>query len=540
MQFSTSSSGRRIGVRLPSMSAVLVLVALGLVHPIRAVCGDDHAGRPNIVIVMADDLGFSDLGCYGGEIETPHLDRMFSEGMRFSQFYNCALCGPSRAALLTGQFPNRVGIHQWTGLLNQRCVTLFELLKQAGYQTAAVGRLDMTTADVWHDPNNIVRYVDHFLGSTGHTGPGHYFKAVRNTTFFRNGQTFAVPDDSYKTDLITAFAAEFIAQAAAKDQPFLLYVSEYAPHWPLHAKPEDMEKYRERYRRSGWDVARQQRYERLLAAGLIPESSELSPRDHRAPKWVQTPHQDWEADRMAAYAAQVDSLDQSVGKVLSALTSADVDRNTLVMFLSENGASDAALQRPLDGPTETWRLDGKPTSVGNVPANKPGSPDTFVTAGPGWSNLSNTPFRGHKNSDFEGGISSPLVVRWPAVIQQGGQTSHEISHIVDIMATCLEVAGVAYPHEFQGRSVAPMSGISLAPIFRGEKHDGHPSLCWATSGSRAVREGNWKLVAAKDAPWELYDLSNDRTELHDLRKKSPERVQHLEAIFREWEQTPAE
>jgi arylsulfatase len=241
---------------------------------------------------------------------------------------------------------------------------------------------------------------------------------------------------------------------------------------------------------------------------------------------------------MAAYAGQVDSLDQSVGRVLAALKSAGVERDTLVMFLSDNGASDAAVQRPLDTPTQTWRLDGRPTAVGNIPANAPGSPDTFVTAGPAWSCLSNTPFRGHKNGNFEGGIASPLIVVWPAVIREGGQTSHEVAHIVDIMATCLEVAGIEYPHEFHGRSVTSLSGISLAPIFRGQSRQSHAALCWTTSGSRAVREGVWKLVAAKDGPWELYDLSNDRTELHDLKEMYPDRVERMGAIFREWEQLP--
>ena len=535
-----SASVRVNGTGRPWAAAAGLVVAICL---IATACGEsraDGADRPNIVIIMADDLGYSDLGCYGGEIETPHLDRMFDEGLRFSQFYNCALCGPSRAALLTGQFPHRVGIHRWTGLLNQRCVTLFELFKQAGYATAAVGRLDMTTAEDWHDPQNIARYVDRFLGSTGHTGPGHYFKAVRTTDFFENGRPYELPDDSYKTDLITDFATEFIAEASRDDRPFLLYVSQYAPHWPLHTKPEDMQKYRNRYREGGWDAARRRRYERLTAAGLISESTELAPRDRRAPAWEDAPHRDWEADRMAAYAGQVDSLDQSVGRVLSALKQAGIDHNTLVMFFSDNGASDTAVQRSLDKPGETWRLDGTPTSVGNTPDNQPGSPDAFMTAGPAWSSLSNTPFRGHKNGNFEGGIASPLIVRWPAVIREGGQTSHEMAHIVDIMATCLDVASVAYPREFQDRSVAPISGISLAPVFRGQERTGHATLCWATSGSKAVREGNWKLVAEPDGPWELHDLSINRAEQHDVSDRHPERVQRLDAVFREWEQLPAE
>jgi arylsulfatase len=521
------------------LATPLVLVALCF-FSFNTVSANDRSAqsrRPNIVIILADDLGFSDIGCYGGEIETPNLDRMFSEGMRFSQFYNCALCGPSRAALMTGQFPHRVGIHEWTGLLNDRCVTLFELLQEAGYQTAAVGRLDMTTADNWHEPANIARYVDRFLGSTGHTGPGHYFKAVRNCEFFRDGQPFPLPEDSYKTDLITDFAEEFIARAAEKQLPFFLYVAEYAPHWPLHAKSADMQRYRQRYRQTGWDAARQSRYERLVASGLIPPSSALSPRDFRVPAWSEATHQEWEADRMAAYAAQVDSLDQSVGRILLALKKAAVDQSTLVMFLSDNGASDQSAIRQLDRPGQTWRLDGKPTAVGNVPANAPGSADTFLTAGPGWSNLSNTPFRGHKNTNYEGGIAAPLLVSWPAVIRNVGLTSNELAHIVDVMATCLDVAGVAYPRRFHARQLQPLSGISLAPVFHGQSRNGHASLCWATSGCRAVREGDWKLVAGKDGPWELYDLSQDRTELDDLAAQYPERVQRMQALFRKWEKS---
>ncbi|HUT94376.1 MAG TPA: sulfatase-like hydrolase/transferase, partial [Thermoguttaceae bacterium] len=344
-----------------------------------AICGLPastlSAERPNIVVIMADDLGYSDLGCYGGEIETPNLDRLAEGGLRFSQFYNCALCGPSRAALMTGLHPHQVGIFGWTGLLNDRCVTAFELLKRAGYATCAVGRLDMVTADNWHDPAMIGRYVDRFLGSTGHSGPGNYFKEVRNTQFFRDGHPFTLPPEgTYKTDLITDFATDFIAEAAAGEKPFFLYVAHYAPHWPLHAKPDDMAKYREVYRNLGWDEARSGRYGRLVEAGLIGAGSRLSPRDPRVPAWEDAEHKPWEADRMAAYAGQVDSLDQSVGRVMDALGRAKVDRNTLVMFLSDNGASDQAVG-PLDRPGQTWRVDGTPTRVGNKPTIPPGGPD---------------------------------------------------------------------------------------------------------------------------------------------------------------------
>ena len=237
----------------------LLPVLLGLLN---VFCGTISAGensfiRPNIIVILADDLGFSDLGCYGGEIQTPHLDRLAAEGLRFSQFYNCALCGPSRAALMTGLHPHQVGVLEWTGLLNDRCATAFELFSRTGYATCAVGRLDMVTADNWHDPAMIARCVDRFLGSTGHTGPGNYFQEVRGTSFFRDGQPLTLPREGiYKTDLITDFAVQFIAETAATGKPFFLYMAHYAPHWPLHAKPADMAKYRGLYRQLGWDDAR--------------------------------------------------------------------------------------------------------------------------------------------------------------------------------------------------------------------------------------------------------------------------------------------
>jgi arylsulfatase len=495
------------------------------------------APRPNLVLILADDMGFSDLGCYGGEIQTPNLDRLAADGLRFSQFYNCALCGPSRAALMTGLHPHQVGISNWTGLLNNRCVTLFELLKRAAYRTGAVGRLDMATAEKWHDPANLSRYVDRYLGSTGHAGPGNYFKDVRNTSFYRDGRPFTLPPDSYKTDLITDFAVQFIAEAAAQDRPFFLYVAHYAPHWPLHAKPGDIAKYRERYRQLGWDEARAQRHRRLIESGLIRADAELPPRDARATAWSDARFKDWEAERMATYAAQVDSLDQSVGRVMEALRRAGADTNTLVLFLSDNGASDQPMNTQLDRPGQTWRADGTPTRVGNRPDIQPGPADNFVTAGPAWANVSNTPFRGHKNSNFEGGIASPLIARWPAMIKQPGAISRELAHITDITATCLDVAGVEYPDRFNGRTVHPLSGRSLLPVFQGGARIGHKSLCWATSGCRAVRVGPWKLVAARNGPWELYNLDTDRAERQDLASQQPGRVQAMAKAFAAWEQT---
>lgn len=497
-----------------------------------AVARAAESARPNIILILADDMGFSDLGCYGGEIQTPNLDRLAAHGLRFSQFYNCALCGPSRSALLTGLHPHQVGISNWTGLLNNRCVTLFELLNRAGYATCAVGRLDMVTADNWHEPAKIARHVNRFFGSTGYLGPGNYFKDVRNNSFYRDGKPFSIPDGGYKTDLITEFATRFI-RSTDRSKPFFLYMAHYAPHWPLHAKPQDIAKYRDLYRRLGWDQARHERLERLVSCGILPADTRLAPRDPRAIPWEKADFKDWEAERMAVYAAQIDCLDQSVGQVWQTLRDCGLERETLVFFLSDNGASDQPCGK-LDTPRQTWRIDGTPTRVGNSPDIQPGPADNFVTAGPAWSCVANTPFREHKNTNYEGGIASPLIVSWPQVRPSGGIT-RELSHITDIPATILDIAGVAYPARFESRDVTPLAGKSLLPVLQGNRREGHATLCWNTSGSRAVREGDWKLVARKAGPWELYDLAKDRTELDNLAATHSDRVARMAKIFDDWQ-----
>lgn len=501
------------------ISALLCLVC--------AAAGLSDEPRPNIIVIMADDMGFSDPGCYGGEIQTPNLDRLAAEGMRFTQFYNCALCGPSRAALMTGLHPHQAGITQWTGLLNNRCVTMFEVLNRAGYETCAVGRLDMLTAEDWHEPQNLSRHVGRYFGTTGHQGPGNYFADVRHTAFYRDGKPYSIPDGGYKTDLITDFTLEFLQQRD-KQKPFLLYMSHYAPHWPLHAKEADIAKYRKLYRELGWDAAREQRLKRLIEKGLLPANTQLAARDAKAKPWSEARNLDWEAERMAVFAAQIDSLDQSVGRVMEAVRGT----NTLVFFLSDNGASDKSVGQ-LDKPGRTWRSDGTLTRVGNSPGIMPGPADTFVTAGPAWSCLSNTPFRDHKASNYEGGIASPLIAWWPGIVK-AGQITAELSHITDITATVLDVAGQAYPQSFDNRVIAPLAGKSLRPVLEGKPREGHESLCWATSGHRAVRMGGWKLVSPPKSAWELYNLTLDRAETRNLAGEHPDRVAAMAKIFDAW------
>ncbi len=500
--------------------------------------------RPNIVVIMADDLGFSDIGCYGGEIATPHIDRLAAEGIRFSQFYNQALCGPSRASLMTGLYNHQVGVLQWTGKLNDRCATILELLNDAGYATCAVGRLDVVTADDWHDPQQIARHTDRFFGrgprpGAWRQGPGHYFHEVQTTRYFRDGQPYDIPPteayyEHYDTDVTTDAAVAFLEEAAAGERPFFLYAGYFAPHWPLQAKPEDIAKYRQMYAETGWDRLRAARHERLIELGLLPAGTPLPPRDRRVPAWEDAAHRDWEAERMAVYAAQVDNLDQNIGRLREALEQAGVAGNTLVLFFSDNGASDQSWSSALDRPGLPWRLDGTPTRVGNRPEIEPGGPDTFVTYGPPWANVSNAPLRGYKGACYEGGIATPLIAHWPDVIPSGGGWTDELSHIMDILPTCLELAGVPYPDRFRDRTLLPLEGISLAPIFRGQPRRGHDVLGWNIRGNRALRRDSWKLVADRGQPWELYDLQTDRIEQNNLADSHPEQLAEMVEAYRQW------
>ncbi|RUL87815.1 arylsulfatase [Tautonia sociabilis] len=484
--------------------------------------------RPNIVIIMADDLGFSDLGCFGGEIETPNLDRLAANGLRLSQFYNTARCCPTRASLLTGLYSHRAGIGHmvgdyglpsYQGYLNDRCVTIAEALRPAGYATLMAGK--------WHvgsDPGRwpLDRGFDRYFGTP--TGGGVYFKEtlqIRKEVFFvADDRRVAFPDDAYVTDLFTDHAIRFVRDASQGDRPFFLYLAHIAPHWPLQALPEDIEKYRGRYDDLGWDTVRSTRYRRQIELGLIDPAWPLSPRDPEAVAWRLLPD-DRRAElafRMAVYAAQVDRIDQSVGRLVSALEEAGELENTVILFLSDNGCS----------------AEGGP---GGFSRGEPGAPigtgSSYASVGLEWANASDTPFRKFKMSVHEGGIASPFIVHWPAGLSREGEIEHQPGHVIDLLPTCLELAGASYPAERNGQPTLPLDGRSLVPAFAGEPIDRGP-LFWEHQGNRAVRLGEWKLVAPHGKPWELYDLESDRTELVDLSDTMPEKVAELSALWQSW------
>ena len=505
--------------------------------------------RPNIVIIMADDMGFSDLGCYGGEILTPNLDTLAANGLRFTHFYNAARCCPSRASLLTGLYAHQTGLGYMTGNdyglpgyradLNEHCVTIAQVLKSAGYHTYISGK--------WHVTRHILeggarknwplqRGFDRFYGTL--IAAGSFWDPI---TLMRDNDFIQPEGDYYYTEAISENAVEFIRNSDSGD-PFFLYVSYTAPHWPIHAREEIIDKYTGRFS-MGWDSLRLERYERMLAMGLLPPEWPLSPGDTmKSGSWNKALHKDWEQRRMEVYAAMIDHLDQGVGQIVEALKKRGELENTLIFFLSDNGGEDLEHRKGEIGNTgKPWNImvyvplktrDGRNVIAGDIPGVLPGPDDTYQGYGQ-WANLSNTPFRKYKTYVHEGGISTPFIVHWPDGIPARSEWRDQPAHIIDIMPTCLEVAGVDYPSDFNGNHITPAEGLSLHPVFENNP-SGHEALFWEHEGNRAVRQGKWKLVSDYPDAWELYDLKADRTELNNLAGQYPDKVLELEKLYTDW------
>ena len=473
--------------------------------------------RPNIVLIMVDDMGYSDLGCYGSEIATPHLDGMARKGIRFSQFYNTPRCCPSRAALLTGLYPHQAGVGHmngdygrpgYLGRLNDRCVTIAEALGPAGYHTMMVGKWHVgAQRPYWPRRRGFHR----FYGCP--EGGGHYFKMPKGRTLVLDDDAIEPPQSFYLTDLYSDHAVEFLDEVSRIDKPFFLYLAYTAPHWPLHALPDDIAKYRGRYMK-GWDAVRRERHARQVEMGLLDRHWPLTPRDPRARPWARVEKKKAQDLKMAVYAAQVDRMDQGVGRVLAKLRDMGAEENTLVMFLSDNG--------------------GCAEQINRTPGVAPGPSDSFLSYGLPWANASNTPFRLYKHWVHEGGIATSFIAQWPARIRSAGSITHEVGHVTDIMATCLDVAGAAYPRAHGGRDIAPLEGSSLRPIFEGGKLPNRRPVFWEHEGNRAVRLGKWKLVSKHPGKWELYDMAADRTELHDCALTHAPKARELKALYDEW------
>jgi arylsulfatase len=481
-------------------------------EPITTAEGDS---RPNILLIMCDDMGYSDVGCYGGEIQTPHIDRLAKEGMRFTQFYNCAKCTTTRASVVTGLHPRR----DRGGLLRQNMVTIGEVLGAAGYRTALSGKWHLghspTTHPFHRGFQEYYGLLDGCCNFFNPVQPDPPYKGGRVRTFGHNDRRITeFPDDYYTTDAFSDHAAEQIRRFAQTGKPFFLHVCYTAPHYPLHAKPHDIAKYQGKYR-IGWDELRRRRHRRQIEMGLIDPGWQLPGRDEGTPPWEEEENKEYEDLRMAVYAAMIDAMDQGIGRILAALKETGVEDNTLVMFLSDNGG---CAENP--GGTNAGRI--------------PGPKEYYVACGRPWAYAQNTPFRRYKAWVHEGGIATPLVVRWPAVIRPGAIT-RQVGHIIDFMPTCVELAQTEYPAEFNGRQIVPVEGKSLVPIFQGKDRAPHETLCWEWAGNRAVRQGDWKLVWDKAfRRWELYDLKADRTETNDLAGRQPDRAEQMSQAWFQW------
>jgi len=496
------------------------------------------ARKPNILLIMADDMGYSDLGCYGSEIQTPNIDRLAKNGVRFTQFYNTARCCPTRASLMTGLYPHQAGVGHMVDLpkdfpgyrndLAQNTATIAEVLKGAGYRTYMSGKWHVTP--VTNSKHNWPRQrgFDRYYGIIH--GAGSFFDPV--TLVDDNDLVKAEGDDYYFTDALGARAEKFIREHPAAE-PFFLYLPFTSPHWPMHALESDIAKYKGRYK-DGWDALRAERHKRMVEQGVVDGKWPLTARDADVPAWAEAKNKAWQERRMEVYAAMVDRMDQNVGRVLRALEETKQLDNTLIFVLADNGGCAEELGRNASArhiPLQT--RDGRPLQQGNRPELMPGGPDTYQSYGVGWANASNTPFRLYKHWVHEGGIASPLIVHWPGKVAAGGIT-HEPGHLVDIMATCVDVAGAAYPAERRGHRVQPMEGASLRPAFTRKRVARRAPLFWEHEGNRAVRDGRWKLVAKHPGDWELYDLQADRTETVNLAARHPARAKKLADAWQAW------
>jgi len=496
---------------LSPVTAALVAAALTMLCAV----GDAVAARPNIVLIMCDDMGWSDIGCYGGEVSTPNLDRLAGEGLRFTQFYNGAKCTTTRAALLTGLYPRQGK----GGLLRTNMVTLGEAMRLAGYQTSLSGKWHLGSKSprrpIDRGFNEYYGLMDGCCNFFNPVQPDPKFKGGRVRVFGHNDQLIKeFPDDFYTTDAFSDHAVTTIDRFAQSDKPFFVHVTYTAPHYPLHAKPADIAKYKGKYS-AGWDALRRVRHERQIKMGLIDASWKLPERDPEATSWKDAQHKEWQALRMAVYAAMIDSMDQGIGRILAALDRNEVADNTVVMFLSDNGG---CAENP----------------GGEDPQRIPGPKEYYTTCGPGWAFAQNTPFRRYKTWMHEGGIATPFIVHWPGKTPAGTLTG-QVGHIIDLMPTLLDLGEGEYPETYEGNSILPVEGLTLRPIFEGQKRAGHETLYWEYSGNRAVRQQQWKLAwDRKQKRWELYDMVVDRTETNDLSDTHPQRAKQMADRWFAW------
>ncbi len=511
---------------------IAVLASLFLITPCH--CARAASSPPNFLIFLADDMGYSDPGCYGGEIATPNLDSLAADGIRYTQFYNTARCWPTRAALLTGYYAQQVGFDALPGVKNSGsrkrppwAHVLPEYLRPLGYRSYHSGK--------WHIDSTPLKCA--FDRSYALFDYDHNFSPKKHTLDDKPLPPAKIGDGYYSAVAIADHAIDFLKEHDQKhrDQPFFTYVAFTVPHFPLQAPPDDIGRYAGRYN-VGWDVIRHERWQRIEQLLHLPgELSALEPTigtpyrsepAHRkldgVETWNETPwnelsaeKQSYQARKMEVHAAMVTCMDRQIGRVLEQVHAMHADDNTLVLFFSDNGASAEIAMRG----------DGHDF---NAPQ---GSAATFLSLGPAWANAANTPFRRHKIWVHEGGIATPLIARWPAQIKSTSQLRHAVGHVIDIAPTLLTLAGGKWPKSVGHDTLPPPPGRDLAPTFSEDRPIERDCLWWLHEGNRAIRQGDWKLVAARDEQWQLYDLADDRAENHDLAAKRPEKAKELDDLW---------
>jgi arylsulfatase len=523
------------------------------------------APRPNILLIMIDDVGYSDLGCFGSAIQTPNVDSLAKEGVRFTQFYNTARCCPTRASLLTGLYSHQTGVGHMTwadngydgyrGLLNNRCATIAEVLKADGYRTYMAGKWHITSADKVDSDRAqwpVQRGFEKFYGTI--KGSGSFFDPMslcrQNTWITPENDPEYKPKQFYYTDAISDNAVKYLQEheKESADKPFFMYVAYTAAHWPMQALDKDIAKYKGKFD-GGYEPERQARIKRLKELGLLEANWDPAP---TVGDWNSVKNKKVEARCMEVYAAMLDNMDQGVGRIIAQLKKENKFDNTLIFFLQDNGGcAEETGRKPVKNPPKKdfkpmkpdelqmiaqphQTRDGRPVRKG--PNVMPGGADTFIAYGENWANVSNTPFREYKHWVHEGGISTPLIVHWPAGIPKSrdGKLEKQPGHLIDIMATCVDVSGAKYPTELNGGKIKPMQGVSLVPALAGKDLKRKEPIFWEHESNRAVRDGKWKLVAKADQPWELYDMKKDRTEMHNLASKNPDKVKELAAKWDSW------
>ena len=506
--------------------------------------------KPNILLIMVDDMGYSDLGCYGGEVQTPNINELAEQGIRFTQMHNCARCCPTRASLLTGHYPHLAGINGMGVNLSINTATIGEILKENGYHTGMTGKWHLSRTKPLENPeeqlewlaNRIDRgpfsplenypcnrgFEEHWGVIWGVVNFFNPFSLVHNEEPIKD-----IPEDFYMTNFITEKSLDLIDEYSKDDKPFFLYVAHTAPHWPLHALPEDIAKYKDTFK-IGWDSLRANRYKRMIELGLIDEETYKLPENSSGKSWEDCQEKDYEAANMAAHAAMIDRIDQGVGQIINKLKETGQYENTIIFVLSDNGASYERGYPPgFDRPGYT-----KDSTIIEYNSPNPGSGTTWNYLGNAWASAVNTPFRYWKKESYEGGSATPFIVHWPKGLKGKENTINRgLAHVIDILPTCLDLTGAEYPETINGEETVTPAGKSLLPLLYNETEKIHDTLYWEHERGRAIRIGDWKMSALPGKKWELFNISEDHTETNDLSDTYPDKVAEMNEAWETWAKT---